>query len=880
MLDSSDSEIIQRKRPTPRRRQYCSDESSQSEVAESSNVVEGEFEPLFHEIFGNGDEYAYIYDTKHAESIEVPEPSLLEFQPSECYSYISKKMMGFHSLFRGFSYEVMKELVEGYSAEYLAFCRNRMPVRELYFVKDLIEEFRVFSSSSGKGIKVDSLRSLKLFKGEERSLGIQGLLDISDYAENLMSSERKHVPEKSLDLPFEAVLETDSYGWDDAASPMLSKQSQEDIRKYFRRAINQIASNPIFIDRVYRSHEVAALEDCNGGSAGFLSHLQNFYQSGSNDVHDEVRKCIIEAAYESVNVDKNEIRRNFVASGMLGGEGGLQELVDLIVSLRGRPGSVAGVLYDRNLFSAVRIDKSGNVMGTAVFKDHQSVELRNFLSDTNTVCITSTSSNIKHVLQSHGLDFLYVPRRLSFFKDIKDFSIPYNIALAVQSPVLYFSRALHCLQNKYPVHNIKYTDCKMIGRAIAIACATHKLDWCSTLSHKFGHTLLNALGISLTEMYFDYDNLQALERLREVLDPMQFSNACTYFNLTSSRNPLDRTLIHPDQYSLAVILCKGAYHRLLNDHGSTQHHPRYDLDKDLDKILELMVSLPSHVESFAVSESDEEMSGLSNVRRIFIRCSEVYFRGASDIQIFEDVVPHLNNQVYLGSVCKVGADFVLCLVEDATVYAKKTFDCTLNQVVQVEITGSTPSMLSYNGKVLEIAVKPTNRFRTHSLFRNMDEPSIESYMNASAHSILIRPSSTESHCVIVCKVQSDLFYNLKLRECGDKETYYDFKGKRFISIEDFVEKYVKGVYKSIREAMGFKHFFRSPGEAREYLAVPGEYVKYCFYLSREYPGYIECLFGIKKVLVKIEDGSLVYRNNRFSGIDELVRFIKTHAKSL
>lgn len=894
MLNSSDSEIIQRKKPMAKKRQHYNDESSLSEVAEDSGVIEGSFEPLFYELFGNGDEYAYIYDPVPAESSDVQEPSPLEIKPAECYSYVSKILYGFGQLFRGFSYEIMKELIEGYSVEYLAFYRNRMTVKELYFVKDLMEEFKVFTISA-KNNRADCLRSLRLPRGEERPLEIPGLLNISEYVENLLSFERKHIPRGSLDMPCHIDLresEGGRYGWGEgkAAPLLLSESSQESIREHFRRAINQIASNPTFIDRVYRCHETAILEGCDDGlgASNSLSCLQRLYQLDSDDIHDEVRKYIIQAAYESVSVDANEIRKRFAMGGMLNGEGSLQELVDLIISLRGKPGSVAGVFYDRSLFSVVKIDGFGNVVSTEVFKEHESAELRSFLSGIDIICITSTSSNIKHVLQSYGLNFLYVPKRLSFFKDLKELSVPYNIALAVQNPVLYFSRALYCLQNNYPIHNLQYTDSKMIGRAIAIACATHKLDWCTTLSHRFGHTLLRVLGISLAEKYFDYDHLQTLGHLREVFSTMQFSNICTYFNLLSSRNPLDRTLVHPDLHSIAIILCKGAYHRLLNDRNeAVLGGIRYDINKDQDKILELMVSKPSLVESFVVpadGDDAEEMASLSNVRRIFINSNEICFSGASDAQIFEDVVPHLNNQVYLGTVCKIGTDFVLCLVSDAIVYAKKTFDCTLNQIVKVEITGSTPSMLSYSGNIQETAAQPADRFKTHTLFRNMDEPSIENYMNAKAHSILIRPSSTENHCVVVCKIQDDLFYNLKLRECckgcGEIEPCYDFKGRMFTSIDEFIEDYVKKIYRTVREAMRFKHFFKSPSEAREYLSVPGEYVKYCLYLSREYPGYLECLFGNKRILVKIDGDSLVCKGTRLPCIDELVRFIKTNARDL
>ena len=89
--NSSDSEIINRKRhPQVKKQYYESDHSSSEESYEESAVMEGDFEPLFYEIFGNGEEYKYIYDKeKDNLNSETGEKSIEEIDSLECYNYIT-----------------------------------------------------------------------------------------------------------------------------------------------------------------------------------------------------------------------------------------------------------------------------------------------------------------------------------------------------------------------------------------------------------------------------------------------------------------------------------------------------------------------------------------------------------------------------------------------------------------------------------------------------------------------------------------------------------------------------------------------------------------------------------------------------------------------
>lgn len=550
MSDSSDSEIIQRKRSNKVIRKYYSDDSSSSELVEDSTAIEGCFEPLFFEIFGSGDEYNYIYDTeKPISDIEEKTYSIDRLDPSECYSYITKIISGYKSICKGFDFEILKLLWDGNSVEYCVFHMNKMSIKEMYLIYDLIEEFRQFKTllaqKNGLKISIDSLRALKLANREETDVKCIGMLNIKEYSENLIAFEKKYVPTGKLEIKIsnksqhlagnESFMKT---GWDDEENDtnlnkeeeLLDDVEKENIRKYYKKLINQISSNPLFIDRVYRCHEAMIVDnnEYDSYSINSLYFLQRLFISDSADVDDEVRKYIIQVAYENVHINVDALKLRFFELGILEGENSLAELVDIMISLKTRGKMIAGVFLDQGIFSAVKIATNGDIISSEVFKEHQIIELTNYLTGSDVVCITSTSQNIRYTLLNCHINFLYVPRWLSFFKDKKELSVPYNIAFALQNPILYFSKALYVMKNHQNIANFKYKNFNMVERAIKIACACHKLNWKEIVEHKYGYTLFNILNIKLNESYFDYGSIPSMNSLKEIYDTIEFNNICTY----------------------------------------------------------------------------------------------------------------------------------------------------------------------------------------------------------------------------------------------------------------------------------------------------------------------------------------------------------------
>lgn len=893
MTESSDSDIIQRKKSKIKKSSHHSDDSDSSMLTDDSNIAEGSFEPLFYEIFGSGNEYDYIYKTKETKNEYIE--NTIELIPSECYTYINRLTKGFSILFKDFDQSVVRNLIDGSAPEYLAFHTDKMTVKELYFIKDLINEFREFSQLPDKNEKVDSLLAEKISKSPENTPKITGLLDISEFIQNMLSFESLFYPSGTISLPFEigsskvSKIDEDSWGFDETPQNdkvTLSDEDKDLLVKYFHKLIHDIASTPLFIDRVHKTHLINILEPdhCNS-SVHSLQFLQKIYCSGTCSTDDEIRKFIIQKAFESVSVNIESIKTRLINQGMIDGPSGLQELVNLIISLRGKPGSYAGVYFDKSLFSVVKIDDAGNFTESAIFKESEIEELKSFLLCVDNVCLTSTSPNVKYAFMNSGINFLYVPRRLSFFDDFKELSIPYNITVLIQNPVIYFARLWHFLKNRYPVSNYRSSDVGMLQKAISISAATIRLDWRDTIRHKYGFTLFKLLQIDIFELSFDFERLDKLESLKQIFDQVKFNNICTYFNLTASRNPLERTLIHPTNFSMAKIFFKGQYHSLLNSRNdSIMNYPILDIEKDEDRIVEIFVEKPSLLEYFSGFRSnDDDLLFFDVLKSVMLRPDEIYFTGANDIQIFDDVVPYLSpDKIHTATITKAGPNFYLSQTSNsATIYISKRGEYEVNQVVQVKIVDKTPYILTYTGEIIDEQQASIEKFRLHRYFKSLDYKSLEIFMSKNDKKIQIRPSSTQGCCVVVCKIEDDLFFSYKLREISENDQVtYEFRNRIFPSIDLFIDDYLRKMYKMVQTIVSFKYYFESAEKAKQHLEASGEFIKYCVVLSREMPGCLEFILGNKRIFARIDGDRLVLKDYTFRSFEDFIGFVKIHIKTL
>ncbi|KAM0679728.1 hypothetical protein GINT2_002138 [Glugoides intestinalis] len=937
MADSSDSDIIQRKRQSSRKRVYDSEDSNTSELIDVTEMEEGGFELLFYEIFGSGNEYNYIYKSKEHE-VESINTVKVGMTPSEYFEKIHDTTRGFSNLFQGFSVEIVRKLIEGFSMEYLSFHEGSLSVKELYFINQQITEIQKKPQKAEKTPEI-------------KQQTVSGLLRITEYVQNLQCFERLFFPQGHIELPSwleskaraeqpVSVKDEDDFGWaeppsqpqaetgwkdinesqaetgwkdinesqaetgwqglnesqaeigwqglnESQAKPVKPDEWKIGIAKHFRKTIIQIATSPVFIDRVNKAVMVEFVEpELAKSSVHSLEFIQKLFCTGQSDLNDQIRKLIIEKAFEAVPVDRVQLRASLASSGLIEGPGSFQEIVDLIISFSGCKGSFAGVYFDKSLYTVVKIDSTGSISGSRVFKDHELSEMRFFLTNIDIVCLTSTSSSVRFAFQNAGINFIYVPRRFSFFDDFKDLSIPYNIALLVQNPIIYFSRFLHFIQNRYSVTNRLGVSSEVLAQAISVACATVRLDWKQTVSHKFGFTILKLLKVDpYFDPHFNFHHIDSLDRLQHTVDHVQFCNFCTFFNLPSSTNPLDHTLVHPVNYSMATVLLKSAYHALLsNKNDAVMSLPLLNIESDSDKIVAFFVSRPDLLESYMI-DNDNDFAMLSEIRDTLLRTGTVCFSGAPDTHIFDDVVPCLEiGSVHSATVLKLGASFYLCNAANAIVYVKKGPELLINQIVRVEILEKSFSTLSYNGRIIEEVQSTTERFTTHSLFKNMDQLALVDYMAANNLSIAVRASAVPGCCTVVCKISQDLYFSFRLKESSlntsNFTTVYYFKDIVYSSIDAFIDSYIKKTYKTISAISTFKYYFRTEEDAISHLKCQTEFVRYALLLSRELPGYIEFLLEGKRVFIKIDGDKFVLKEYVFNTVEEVVRFIKTNVKSI
>lgn len=879
MSESSESDIIQRSKHTKRRHKAAVEDLFESSSSYSSeSVSEQAYDPVFYEIFGTGKEYSYIYDNSESKSTDNPsKPSEKYIGIDDCYEYIRK--VSLPSISKVLDKDVVKKLINGYSPEYISFHCDKMQLRDAYAVEDYVEEYKEYMKVKDTRKNIDNLRGYTFYKEDQKNLNIPGLLNIDEYMSNIISQDRVYEPSGPVE------------GEEFVHLNFTEEESKILLIKTFSKVINQIANNPVFKDRVFRYYECKIVDPSDMKSCG-LEVLTRFYTTDMLDSSNSIRSFIIAEAFSRVKVSEEEIREKFELKGF--GKAGMQEMADLIVSIKGMEGTYAGLFLDKKSCRAVVLDDQGDLVKKAVFKENEYEAIREFISGINTVCVSANSFGIRYFIQNMKSPMLYVPRSLAFFNDHKDFSIPFCIASVVQNPAVYFSRLFYSTQNNlkdslllkqnskekeyFNIYKLleNYEYRKSLKRSIRLALAANRLDWRALLNHKFSFTLLDVCNITLNDKYFDYEKIDRLENLRSAFDVADYYNLTSLFKLSSSKNPLDKTCVHPRNYSLANILCKGAYMVLINKTGQQEQ----SVAKSDEKIVEIVLGNLSCLGNIDIPEDDDKdpvyVSG-DLIRRMLMNQKSSSFTGATDQQIFDDVVPMLDNSFYSGVISKVGSDFYLAEVQGATVYIKKNAEYALNQIVDIQIIGQSTQMLSYNGEIIEQKMLPTERFRKHQLFRNLDQSKIQELSMKESIPILVRPSSQQGCCSVVCRIEGDLFFNFRLLENKDG---YEFNSQSYQSIDDFIHRYIAALYQSCYNIKKFKYFYEDESKAIEYIRTPGDYAKYALFFSRKNPGYLEVIFGNRKIVLKIEDKFLIFRNKRFGSVEEFARFLKANYNSL
>ncbi|KAI4291980.1 hypothetical protein PAPHI01_1254 [Pancytospora philotis] len=884
MSSSEEPEIIQRSRlvKRPKRVLYESDYGSDDSISKGGDQA-GEYEPLFVDVFGTGHEYDYIYaaEKESAPSMDhmlqtgdgrVDEAAFNAGYKEACAEFVRSRALG--PLAAQITTELVGMCVDGFPPEYMAFYASQLSVKEAYYVCDLVGEYPAYRKMlEGRARGTD---------GDEK---LPGFLSVVEYVNNLAAKERLAEP---------------------------SGEVAGDAHSYKPLAM-RISAKPVFRDLVNLQYEQLLLFKNSTATNGMLSRL---FTTDEESQSNRVRGEVIEEARRLVSVDLKGINERLLISGSITAQEAskhlntaaptvdgsacefrtifedLPSLTNAIASLKGPEGSYAGIFHDRGFCKITCIDERGRAVGSAAFKDSDVAGILGYVSSSTNICITSTSAAVRYLIPKLGGSLIYVPRSLSFFGDLKEFSISYDIAFLAQNPFVYFSRLLYGSYfsgTKQQSAYVPYRD-TILKRAIRTALAAYKMDWKAALCHQYSHTLFYVLDLPLSQRYFDYAGVTSLEDLRTIFAPTSFASLATFFVLDDSSNPLDATPVHPKDYSLATVLCKSAY--VIHKERDTAGYDGLGKNDDAQIVAELLENL--HV--LRDVRIPDGADALHSIKEMLLSKKPEPFRGATDRQIFNDVVCELG-ELAAGVVVKVGRDFYIveCAVASeesghsvprtATVYIRKDSEYALNQLVTVRISGPSYQTLSYNGDIVDSPAAQSGRlYIKHRLFRNMDHGSLVRLMEQDNQKIMVRPSSEADCCVVICKLQSGVYAPIKVRvkqrgaaaggASDDGSWEFVHNNHIYSGLDEFINDYIRRLYRIVYSITSYKHYYRSEAEALAYVGGSDQYMRYAVILSVQAPGCLEFLFANKRVLVRIEADRLVYKNHNFPSIDAFISFAK------
>ena len=976
---SSEEEIIHRKK-------IKKFEQESEENYEEEEIYDSIICPLFHEIFGTGHEYDYIYEEENQEEEEKEE---ITGDDLECYDYVKKQVPNV-------SQEAVELLFKGHSVEYVAFHCDKGTLVEMWEVEKLVHEYREFVSlrSKHKSMdvhKLDTLFALKMFKNKQIEFRVAGLLPMEKFVENILAQERLHEPEMTIPENFTSSPE-------------------------YQKVVMQIARDPIFLDRIYRFYLrniVSSFEHLSENELmprirqkienEEIKNLQKFYLGDERDEQNEIRNKIVLDAFMQTDPSLfHQAKKELVENGQIPGINGLQELTNLFVSLKGHAGNYTGIFLDKKFVKMVKINPLGEILDKKILSSLEKEKIHDYIGTNTNVIVTANTANIKFLMTDTQNPIFYLPKNFSLFLDEADFSTPLNIASLIQNPLIYFSRALH--ENRPLMLNKQTVPPPLMRRALTATAAIQNAEWKQTLKNRHGYTLLKLLNISLAEKQYDFENISEMAQLEPAFTETDLEKVYTFFRLEHSKNILDTCNIHQKNYSVFRILADCIYNKNNmgsgsngmgnnsnmgnmsngmgnsgngmsnnnnnyignnsnmgsnymgsnnNNSNNTNHYSNTNsTNNSNNNNYHNSVSFMLNNLNLAANLNFKDISHPGFIHPIhaleMLVKSDQYFKGATDRMIFYDVVPAIINSnsgmgngsnmgssnsnmgyssgsmgnysssntvysntnnnsttysnttystnnnpispysnsttysnpilnntttsttLYSGVVVKIGNDFYLIDVQDAIVYVKKNCTLELNQLVDVQILSPSFSTLSYSGEIVHR--KNNNLFLRHRLYRNISQAE----MKRREIQLCIRSSSQPSTCVVVSRLDEDIFLSYRLQEVSGENVVYLLKRGcgtyEFDSLDDFIEGYLKDVNRFIHRISSFKYFKMSREEALDF--VRSDSSKYSIFLSRDFPGCVEMFFGRSKLVVQIEQGFLMYKNNRFSTVEELCNYCK------
>lgn len=858
--DDSESEIIERSRRKHR------ELNSEDDLGEDEEVC---LNPYFVEIFGTGREYDYIYDdgsgSKEEEKIDF------KYDENVCYHYVKRRLPPFG--FSGATREIICQIAMGVSPELLGYHSNGLNVIEAYYVKDLIEEYRRDS--------VDKMSDVV-------DVSVDGFLSLREFVENLRRGERIYRPSTKISVS------------DNTNENIVSNTSSNPIATGALNIpnilVNAISNNKIFREEVERCKEFEVMAK-HYGTEFDAGRLFSLFLGEDGDPDNEMRELVVKEAYRCVRVNTAHLEERLGRTGFCDKtQTGLRRWVSLLASLRGQQGvKYGGIVCGSRYCWVVTVDERGLDLRTGVYRRNDLDSIKECIGDSAVVCVMGISGQataIRQFLRSVNWPVFYVPSHLAVLSEGKEYETARDGALLVQNPLVYFSRYVYSRSNGNKVGsniggtttNILAASNETIERGIRIVLGACKLDWVETLDYKDSYALFAVLGISLNNDYFDYRGIRKLNDLQQVFSETEFANICGYFTFENSTNVLDTTHVHPKDYSTAERICLD----LQRDNGQNTNIGTNTRD-GLATVSAVKWALerPSLILGMKIPDNDSHL--FERVRDELVYVSSEWFCGASDKQVFEDLVPFKQPGQASGYV--VWSDRRYSFVDCGNgVVVNVHNSLEAGDRVAVEIGQPIYNRLCYSGNLRYVGnneednhdsnnnsnKKLYNIIKSHELFRPLDQSAIEECMDSENRNVLVRLSEISDYCVVVCRIQPRIFWQLPLCfSVGLRENSFRFGERKFISLDDFINNYVKPLFRLIFSVSRFKHFYSSVHDARAYVANnDGKYMKYALTFSITHSGFIEFHYANKTVLALLDATQIVYRDHKFKMLEEFINYAK------
>ncbi|ORD94982.1 hypothetical protein ECANGB1_1695 [Enterospora canceri] len=853
---SSEEEIIKRSRKIKVK------EESESSLVEGGDYEYDQIDPLFYEIFGAGNEYNYIYEKEETEKEETEKEKAEELivDEFECCEYVRKYI-------ENADRNAVACLLRGEALEFVCFHMDACTITDglniLRFVNEYKEYCRMRREERFKNAsQYDTSRALKMYNKKIEDIDINGLLKVSHFIENMRVSERLYEPEGNL---AESFYKSNEYT--DAA--------------------NQLGNHPVFVEHVHRFYEKALLDyvTAHGNEKSIerikegvlcdirdihLPMLEKLYMSDTDEVGNGIRRKLFRAAYDKINMDYfNTVFRNLQKTGQIYSKNGIEELTNMLISLKGRPGEYYGLYCDRSTVYIVKVDEFSNIVDKRVFKSQaQRAEICNYLETASNVVVASNTTNVRWIVEAIRCPCYYLPKSFSYFKENKEFSIPYNIACAVQNPSLYFSR---CINEGVKVELANsFVETDVLRQAITVSTATDKLDFKGTLDSPFGYTFFKLIGVSLVGIEFDFKKIRELRNLEiDSFTPEEVNRIFTFFKVTDSPNKLDHYNIHPRNYSLFNVISS-----CLADIRGNKQNQEEMIDYMLNNLNEVY-----SLDFLNVNYPSTYIHPMSGMGMLVKR--DHYFGGVNDKMVFEDIIPQNivdrpSTEIGVlgestGVVLIKNDDWCIVDVHGVRVFVGRCDPVEVNQIVTVCLTEPTYSQLTYRGELVPNQAKEVE-FKKHRLF--VDYPNNEM-------PIFIRQSrSSEYFCNVALRVERGLYFQYRMEEVErNNEIFYVMKRPEkeytFDNLDVFIEGYLKPMNRYVHKLTTFKYFKTSQAEAEEYVEAAGDrYRRYACYFDRESPGHVTMLFAEFRLTLRVELNFMVYKKILFGSLEEFSNYCK------